>query len=329
MSNKVICVGEALIDRLQSPCKNNFIDYLGGAPANVCFALKKLNINSAFIGTLGDDIHGKRFIAEFKDQEIDTSFLKIDQYSSTRIVKVLRDDTGDRYFAGFEKMETNFFADALSDKSFLFNREQELNHLLNTTKFIVTGTILLSSSNSENFINSFLEYVQKFKLRIVIDLNWRQVFWDHSNDSKLLSNLHRIDKVKTFLEFANILKLAKEEAILFFDNCNPKQISNELSNKPDVIITDGPNPVSWFINGFEGKSHISHSEKIVDTTGAGDAFLAGFISKCFKCSNSFSQIEKNINFAIACGLLTCLNEGAIDSQPNLQEVSQFLSNLES
>ena len=43
---KVICIGEALIDRIRNKSNQGFTDFLGGAPANVACALKKLKIDS-------------------------------------------------------------------------------------------------------------------------------------------------------------------------------------------------------------------------------------------------------------------------------------------
>ena len=52
---KVICVGEALIDRIRNKSNQGFTDFLGGAPANVACALSKLKIDTTFIGSLGSD----------------------------------------------------------------------------------------------------------------------------------------------------------------------------------------------------------------------------------------------------------------------------------
>ena len=57
---KVICAGEALIDRIFQSSNQKFKDFLGGAPATVSCALRKLNIDSAFIGCLGNDEFGKK-----------------------------------------------------------------------------------------------------------------------------------------------------------------------------------------------------------------------------------------------------------------------------
>ena len=50
---KVVSLGEALIDRIRNKSNEEFTDFLGGAPANVACALRKLKIDSVFIGCLG------------------------------------------------------------------------------------------------------------------------------------------------------------------------------------------------------------------------------------------------------------------------------------
>jgi fructokinase len=139
----------------------------------------------------------------------------------------------------------------------------------------------------------------------------------------------RLNLIKKCLNHANVLKLAKEEATLFFKEENPLLISQQLSNQPDVIITDGANPVSWYINGLKGITETPTSQKIVDTTGAGDAFLAGLISKLISSGypSSTLEIEDCIKFANVCGLLTCLGEGAIEQQPYYEKVNKFLGSL--
>ena len=75
---KVVCVGEALIDRIRNKSNQEFTDFFGGAPANVACALKKLQINSVFIGRLGDDEFGKKFIEKFNECEVNINFLQLD-----------------------------------------------------------------------------------------------------------------------------------------------------------------------------------------------------------------------------------------------------------
>jgi len=302
---------------------------LGGAPANVACALKKLKINSIFIGSLGNDDYGKKFIAQFDQLGVNFDFLQLDNDSSTRVVNVDRDQFGDRFFSGFEESSHLCFADEVLSKELIEKELQNLEKFFLETKYLVSGTIVLSSPKSAETIFFLLEQAKKFEVKIVIDLNWREVFWDHSSFSSEISKAARVNLIKKFLNNANVLKLAKEEASLFFEDENPLLISQQLSNRPDVIITDGKNPVAWYINGLQGISETPNSQKIVDTTGAGDAFLAGLISKLIASGYPSNEIEIEdcIKFACVCGLLTCLGEGAIEQQPYYEKVNKFLGSL--
>jgi len=326
---KVLCIGEALIDRIMNKSNQGFTNFLGGAPANVACALRKLKIDSIFIGRLGSDDYGKKFIMQFNELEVNLDFLQLDNDSSTRVVNVDRDQFGDRFFSGFEESFHSFFADEVLSKKFIQKEILNLEEFFLETKYLVTGTNLLSSPISAETIFFVLDQAKKFEVKIVIDLNWREVFWDHSSFSSEITNAARVNLIKNFLNHANVLKLAKEEATLFFEDENPLLISQQLSNRPDVIITDGKNPIAWYINGLQGITETPSSQKIVDTTGAGDAFLAGLISKLISSgypSNEL-EIEDCIKFACVCGLLTCLGEGAIEHQPSYEKVNKFLGSL--
>ena len=102
-----------------------------------------------------------------------------------------------------------------------------------------------------------------------------------------------------------------------------------MLKRPDVIITDGGNPITWYVNGFRGSTDTINSQQIIDTTGAGDSFLAGFISKLISPGYPLNELEVKdyIKFAGACGFLNCLGEGAIEQQPNHEKVNKFLGSL--
>ena len=323
---QVICIGEALIDKIINKSDSNFKNYLGGAPANVACALRKLNVPAAFIGCLGDDDFGREFIKLFYQLNVDINFMQITKNYPTRIVKVIRDESGDRSFSGFEATKSNAFADQMLDKLLIINNIKNLRKQFLNTKYLVTGTNLLAFSKSAEALLFILDFAKNFKIKIIIDVNWREIFWENSNFNKDI----QYKKVKNFLNHANILKLASEEAYLFFDTNDPSEISKVLTKRPDVIITDGANPINWYLNGIKGSNEVlKHTCEIIDTTGAGDAFLAGLISRYYLDSNldNHYKIEENIKFASVCGLLNCCGEGAIEQQPEEKLVYKFLENF--
>ncbi len=323
--SQAICVGEALVDQINTNSEGVCKNYLGGAPANVACALSKLGIATAFIGSLGDDKFGRQFLNLFKNLEINSQFIQIDKNFPTRIIKVFIDKDGDRSFGGFANSQ-KFFADEMLDWKLIESNKIMLQTLMKDARYLISGTNLLASKKSSEALLTLIDNASNSDVKIVIDANWRDIFWRNSKDSSQLVMNYQVQKIKKFLSKADILKLSNEEANLFFENNNPFQISQHLSKNPDVIITNGEQPIRWFIDGIKGVTQVSKSSRIVDTTGAGDSFLAGLISQFLsqKTNSKQKSLEKYIQFASTCGLISCLGEGAIEPQPNVQQIQDFL-----
>ena len=204
--------------------------------------------------------------------------------------------------------------------------------IISASIFLPESNLIPSDSNSlivsvtTEALLFLIENAIKSGVSIVIDANWREIFWNYSNKSSPLQRIDHVLKIKKFFLNGDILKLSNEEAILFFENDNPLLISQSLPKKPDVIITNGDKPISWLINGIKGTTQILKSSKIVDTTGAGDSFLAGLVSRfLFRKEDADKKcLNNHLQFASTCGLISCLGQGAIEPQPNIEKVQDFL-----
>ncbi len=326
IGSKVVCVGEALIDRIITKSTNEYVNYLGGAPANVACSLANLSVDTVFVGCVGQDDYGKSFVNKFKQLKIDHDFLQVNPNFPTRVVMVERNNEGDRIFVGFQNDTNNYFADEMLNVSEFENKIINLEKIYRNTRYIVTGTLTLANVKTSESIHFLLNYAKNFNIKIIIDLNWRDVFWDHSFLMRNKTRKEQESIIKKFLFFADILKLAKEEALQFFQTSDPLKISQILHKKPSVIITDGDQPILWYLAGHIGTTKIANATNIVDTTGAGDAFLGGLISQLIKLNDVVSkeQIEQVLNYAAVCGLLNCLAHGAIDNLPDNERIQTFL-----
>ena len=121
----VVCLGEALVDRLGSPGGDPAVDQpvddrLGGAPANVACGLARLGTPVVFAGRLGKDAIGEAFARLFAERGVGTARLQWDAERTSRVVLVRRSSDGERQFQGFAGDSGDCFADqALEPAAFL------------------------------------------------------------------------------------------------------------------------------------------------------------------------------------------------------------------
>ena len=87
-----------------------------------------------------------------------------------------------------------------------------------------------------------------------------------------------------------------------------------------VVITLGSDGVFFLYQGAASWAP-AYSVKVVDTTGAGDAFCGGLAVALA----SGKGLGESVNYANACGALACTVLGAAPSMPSEDEVATFLS----
>ena len=327
-NSKVICFGEALVDRLGAlggipSIDRTFHDCLGGAPANVACGLARLGIDVGFIGCVGNDSIGLQFKDLFLARGVNIKGLQVNQAVPTRIVLVQRDSDGERTFGGFLGGPMNVFADQALDLSKL---KKVWLELISDASWLVMGTIPLAFEGTREIAIWTIDQAVKNGIKIAIDLNWRPTFWDPSAPPNSLPSKEVSSLIRSTLDSASLLKLSKEEALWFFNSEDPVEIAESLRERPNVIITDGSNPIKWILYGFVGMTSALSPKIVVDTTGAGDSFMAGIMSQVLSFSkpNSLSEANSMIEFSAACGAFVCKAAGAIAPQPNYSEIEEFL-----
>lgn len=320
---QVICLGEILFDCLADDLGksvsevNSWTPYPGGAPANVACALVKLGTSSAFVGCVGKDERGHALVELLKATGVTTSGIQYSDRFPTRQVYVTRTQRGDRTFAGFGDRPADAFADAYLQKEYL------PPELFLEAEFLVIGTLELAYPQTRAAIFRALELAEAYHLKIVLDVNWRPMFWRDEAEALPL--------IKELWQYVDFVKLAAEEAQWLFDTTDAGAIAHRLNSVEGVLVSDGDAQVSYCLSDNEGKV-----KPVVvaaqDTTGAGDAFLAGFIHQiCIQGNQKLQdpQIARAIvHYACAVGSLTTTKAGAIAAQPTLEAVDQFLQEVE-
>ncbi|MBD1841996.1 carbohydrate kinase [Cyanobacteria bacterium FACHB-63] len=321
MHPRVICLGEILFDCISNqpglPLESvtSWTSYPGGAPANVACALTKLGTPSAFVGCMGEDEQGRSLVELLQTIGVDTAGIQTHP-TPTRTVLVLRSETGDRSFVAFGgQRDTTEFADT----------HLQANHipteLFQHADYLVIGTLLLAYPESRAAIERALQLSEQFFVKVVLDVNWRPVFW---NDQTIAPRM-----IHELIKRADYLKLAEEEAEWLFETTDPGVIAHRVESLEGVLVTAGEKGCAYCLSQKEGKVP-AFSITVEDTTGAGDSFLAGFVHQL--CQHQLTEVNQDadriVRYASAAGALTTTRAGAIDAQPTGAEVDAFLQQEE-
>ena len=323
LASRVLCLGEALVDRLgplggdpSTASAADCDDRLGGAPANVACALARLGTPVGLIGRLGEDAIGAAFRDLFRQRDVAVQALQRDASHPSRVVLVRRHANGERVFQGFAGDQALGFSDQMLDRAEL---EAVWPGLAEQARWLLVGTIPLASLASADCLQWVLAQAKAAGLALAVDVNWRPTFWNPEADPAAGPTADAQALIQPLLEQASLLKLAREEALWFFGSDDPAVIAAGLPQQPDVVVTDGAEPVRWFIAKEAGSMPVFPPAQVIDTTGAGDAFTAGLLH-CWD-----RPVRERLRFASACGALVCGGAGAIDPQPQEQDVLAFLN----
>ena len=315
LGSVVVCLGEALIDRLGPPGGDPAVDQpvddrLGGAPANVACGLASLGTPVAFAGRLGQDAIGEAFSKLFVERGVETALLQRDAVRPSRIVLVRRSLEGERQFQGFAGDDGAGFADQALELA-----------VLPQARWLLIGTLPLATPTSAEALLSAMRQARSQGTAVALDVNWRPTFWDPVADPDAGPDPKALAAIQPLLQQAALIKLAREEALWFFNTDDPGAIQQALPQRPDVVVTDGAEPVHWQLGADSGQQVAFQPPVVVDTTGAGDAFTAGLLHRWA------SPPQERIRFAAACGALVCRGAGGIDPQPTQAQVEAFLGEV--
>lgn len=332
---QVLCAGEVLYDLYAPPDTPRDKPELwkrvpGGGPANVAAALAQLETGSAFIGMVGDDNAGNALRKALLDMNVNVDGLQQAAGRQSRTVFVKVDPDGERDFVGFGG-DNQSFADTQQ-----IDPERLPGVLFYAAKFVMLPTLGLAFEGCSSSFGMLLDMAKTCLLESVVDVNWRPVFWQHHSNEEARARIQRL------IQRVDILKLSVEELRFLYGQplaeialCEPQTVLERIGTK-GVLVTDGRNGSAYAFNygrAVRGRCEaIVPAGGVVDTTGAGDAFLAGFLSRMLRLGGTAALIDEHkvrdiVRFATATASFVIGGQGVFASLPTLQQVEELIAKL--
>ena len=319
---QVVCLGEVLIDFVSLESGVSLIEApsfkkaAGGAPANVAVGLARLGHNVGFVGKVGQDSFGELLIGVLKEHQVNVSGIATDADARTMLAFVSLRQDGERDFM--------FYRHPSADMR--LTPEEIPETMIANASIFHYGSISLISEPCRSATLHALDIAKRAGVMISYDPNLRLNLWPNADTAR--------QEILNGMRFANFMKINDDELEFLTGTRQLHDGAAQLRNFGPalIVITSGSGGSYFYSDTAEGMVS-GYRVQAVDTTGAGDGFVAGFLScllRHVKAGEPFvvpdhRDLEACCRFANAVGAIATLTRGAIPALPTRAMVEEFIA----
>lgn len=316
---KIMALGELLVDFTpagDSQANNPLFEFNpGGSVANFSVAVAKNELESIFVGQVGNDMFGKMLKECLESYGVNTDNLTLsDEYKTTLAFVRLFED-GDRDFSFYRK----------NGADTMYSTEQVKNEMFDGIDAFHFSSLSLVNETCKAATYKAIELAKANGAIITYDPNWRPSLWENAQQCK--------EEMYGGIKFCDILKLSEEELEYLCGEDIQKAVDEIFSLGVKIFVLTLGDKGSKIFTKQGSKELIGYKVKAVDATGAGDTCFGTFVSRLMQyIQQTYTKIEdisletlsEILDFANAAAALSVTKRGGMPSVPNIAQVEEFM-----
>lgn len=270
MPKKVVVIGDACIDihlhlhdLVHSSESIPYKTCLGGTACASAVMLAGLGADTAFLGTVGNDYGGDYIKKNLSEFGVDTGMMITDDRLNTMNVFSFIDENGERILWGFPREDVAYSELKLS--------QTDIEKIKESIWIHSSGMSLLSGGSIIETLPEIYEIAHEFGVITSFDFNTRVA------DIKLLKPeaVEAINKIIPHVDY--LFGSAKDEISSFYPGDDYKYSARYFAKICKAVIARSGKEKTFVVSGEKEKTVAVYDVEAKNTTGAGDAFNAGFI----------------------------------------------------
>lgn len=299
---RVTTLGEALVvmDPLsKGPLRHvgSFEKHLGGAEFNVAVGLSRLGHAVGWAGSLGDDEFGQEVLAFARGEGVDVSRASLDHEAPTGL-----------YFKEWRalgQLRVHYYRAGSAASRMSFDG-LDLEYLLSGEILHLTGITAALSGSCHGMTSDLISAANERGVTVSFDLNVRHTLLKGRDPREVLEPL---------AARADLLFVSDDEAELLFGGGDPEHVREARREiRASTVVVHGSEGA--FAVEEAGVTEMpAYSVDVVDTVGAGDAFVAGFLSGRLRGWGAGECLD----LANACGACAVTVPGDLKGLPTEEE----------
>jgi sugar/nucleoside kinase (ribokinase family) len=267
--------------------------YVGGGAALFTLGLGKLGLFPVFQGIIGDDCYGRFILDEFYQKNVDQSLLKISDKNKTGI-SLSFTNKKDRSFLTYRGTNAELDVEAIQ-----FERVKQARHIHITS--------YLGRRNHHQHLELLKKVKEQEDITVSLDVGW-------DDTGEWFPGIYEL------FPYIDVLFMNEVEAVNYSRKPSAMEAIGDFSKYGSLVVAKLGKRGSIAVSGdeiYEGKPY---SVAAVDTTGAGDAFNAGFIYGYLRGRS----IEECLRYGNGCGALSVTAYGGNTAFPTEEELLGFI-----
>lgn len=244
---------------------------MGGNSANASVTFARQGLRTACFGKVGDDISGMEIFHKLQNEKV-KPLLSFSKEKPTAY-SVLLLEKGERTILGYHGA-----SDTLSMKDIPWNRLKS------------SWWYLSLAGESDKFLKPLLAFARKNRIKVAFNPSGHHI---HHKRKEILDSLKDI----AFL----VLNKGEAADLMGMSFKDENKVFKALDRLvPGIVaVTDGPKGVTVSDGEYLYRAGIFAEKKVVDRTGAGDAFGSGFVAGLMQAEKmKIKNKEKAISYAI-------------------------------
>lgn len=314
----IVSLGELLIDLI--PHQDYTADApsyeakVGGAPVNVLSGLAKWGHSTAYISKVGHDAFGVFLLKELHAKGINADNVLIEKTAATTVAIVSLDENRDRTF--------DFIRNPGAEQ--LLTKDEVQYGLIREAKVFHFGSLSLTHEPVRAATFEALKYAKENGKIISFDPNYRPLLWESAEVAKTM--------MVEGLKWADIVKISDEEVKFITgeeDIAKAAEFLAKVYSIPLLFVTKGKDGALVVCKGLKVEQPGFVVEP-VDTTGAGDSFMASVLHQFLVKNKRVEDLTENdlgemLMFANRVASLSTTKKGGFGIVPALNEIEVLVN----
>lgn len=317
----VICLGRAAVDlygqqfgsRLEDV--QTFAKYVGGSSANVAVGLARLGLRSAMLTRVGDEQMG-RFVREQLAREgVDVSRVATDPTRLTGLVLL--------GIASRHSFPHIFYRENCADLA-LATTDFDADFIGSSHALAITGTHL-STEHVASVVAQALAWARERQTRVILDIDYRPVLWGLTTagegENRFVASRLATQRLQAVLPACDLIVGTEEEIRIAggYEDTAAAVARIRASSRATLVVKRGAAGCTVYDGDHVLNLH-GFPVVVLNTLGAGDAFLSGLLAAWLRGE----PWESCARLGNACGALTVARHGCAPALPSRVEVQEFL-----